>query len=152
MKSCRISVKNGVLLLAERGDVAGLIWLSCNTPTWSTITLGMRCFLSLCGIIRLIIIHLPPSSLNLTKLDVLDSMDEVKIGVSYKLNGKKLDSFPADLTVLGQVEVEYETLPGWKEDISKCKTFEGLPINAQKYVYRIEEIMDVKSKFFHDCV
>ncbi len=58
------------------------------------------------------------TSLNLTKLDVLDQLEEIKIGVAYNYNGVVLDSFPADLSILSQVEVVYETLPGWKADIS----------------------------------
>ncbi|KAJ3396127.1 hypothetical protein HDU92_003996 [Lobulomyces angularis] len=93
------------------------------------------------------------TSINLTKLDVLDQLDEIKIGVTYKVNGKTLESFPgnltkkcllifyiADLNLLGKVEVEYETLPGWKTDISKCRKYEELPINAQKYVERVEQL------------
>ncbi len=86
------------------------------------------------------------TSINLTKLDVLDDLDEIKIGVEYKHNGQLLTSFPADLDILGQVEVVYETLPGWKEDISKCRSFDALPENAQKYVKRIQEILQVHGK------
>lgn len=83
------------------------------------------------------------SSLNVTKLDVLDTMDQVKIGVAYTYKGKTLESFPADLTVLGEVDVVYETLPGWKSDITKCRTFEDLPLNAQNYILRIQDILGV---------
>ncbi|KAH6562234.1 hypothetical protein BASA60_011215 [Batrachochytrium salamandrivorans] len=83
------------------------------------------------------------NSLNLTKLDILDGLDEVKIGVAYHYNGQKLDSFPADLSLLAKVEVEYEVLPGWKSDISKCRKYEDLPLNAQKYVTRVEQLTGV---------
>ncbi|KAI8058614.1 Adenylosuccinate synthetase [Syncephalis plumigaleata] len=83
------------------------------------------------------------TSLNLTKLDVLDKLDEIKVGVAYTLNGQRLESFPADLTDLEQVQVEYETLPGWKQDISSCRNFDELPENAKRYVLRIEEILGV---------
>lgn len=59
------------------------------------------------------------TSINITKLDVLDQLEEIQIGVSYKVDGKILDTFPADLSILSKVEVVYETLPGWKSDISK---------------------------------
>jgi adenylosuccinate synthase len=81
------------------------------------------------------------TAINLTKLDVLTGLKEVKIGVAYKLNGKYLPGMPACLRTLSDAEVEYETLPGWTEDISKCKTFEELPINAQKYVLRVQELL-----------
>ncbi|KAI8843138.1 Adenylosuccinate synthetase [Chytridium lagenaria] len=83
------------------------------------------------------------TSINLTKLDVLDQLPEIKIGVAYVYNGQRYNDFPADLNKLSQSTVEYETLPGWKSDISKCKTFESLPLNAQKYVTRIEELLGV---------
>ncbi|KAF3778439.1 Adenylosuccinate synthetase 2 [Nymphaea thermarum] len=82
------------------------------------------------------------SSLNLTKLDVLSELSEVKLGVSYrKIGGKVLDSFPADLNTLEQLQVEYETLPGWQTDISSARSFEELPPAAQHYVTRIEELV-----------
>ncbi|TPX53872.1 adenylosuccinate synthase [Powellomyces hirtus] len=82
------------------------------------------------------------TSINLTKLDVLDQLKEIKIGVNYIYEGKKLDSFPADLTVLEKCTVEYETLPGWQQDISKCRTYEELPENARKYIERVEQLLD----------
>ncbi|KAG0205458.1 phosphoribosylaminoimidazole carboxylase ade2 [Mortierella sp. NVP41] len=83
------------------------------------------------------------TSLNITKLDILDQLEEIKIGVAYKVDGKVLEGFPANLSLLENVEVVYETLPGWKTDISKCRTFEDLPVNAQKYIHRIEDICGV---------
>jgi adenylosuccinate synthase len=87
------------------------------------------------------------SSLCLTKLDVLSGLEELKIGVKYKLNGKELESFPGNLEDLEKVEVVYETMPGWKADISKVREFGKLPENAQKYVLRIEEIVGVPIKW-----
>lgn len=86
------------------------------------------------------------TSIALTKLDILDTFEEIKIGVAYKLNGNPLDTFPADLKTLAEVEVEYITLPGWKTDISNCRTFDSLPVNAQNYVRKIEELGQVKGK------
>ncbi|ORZ09340.1 adenylsuccinate synthetase [Lobosporangium transversale] len=83
------------------------------------------------------------TSLSISKLDVLDQLDEIKIGVAYKVDGKLLEGFPANLSLLENVEVIYETFPGWKTDISKCRQFEDLPANAQKYIRRIEEICGV---------
>ncbi|KAF9185731.1 phosphoribosylaminoimidazole carboxylase ade2 [Haplosporangium sp. Z 767] len=83
------------------------------------------------------------TSLNITKLDILDQLDEIKVGVAYKADGKVLEGFPANLALLERVEVVYETMPGWKTDISKCRTFEDLPVNAQKYIRRIEELCGV---------
>jgi len=80
----------------------------------------------------------------LTKLDILDELAEIKIGVEYKnLDGKAVDHFPSSDTNLSSVEVEYVTLPGWKTPISGCRTFEELPENAQNYVHKIEECLGV---------
>ncbi|QEU61114.1 Ade12 [Kluyveromyces lactis] len=83
------------------------------------------------------------TSLNITKLDVLDTFKEIKVGISYSVDGKKLESFPEDLLTLAKVEVEYVTLPGWEEDISKITNYEDLPENAQKYLKFIEDFVEV---------
>lgn len=79
--------------------------------------------------------------LNLTKLDVLSDLDEIKIATSYKYNGEHLASYPSNLEILDQVEVEYETLPGWKKDVSGVRYFEDLPAEARKYVERVEQLV-----------
>ena len=81
------------------------------------------------------------SALCVTKLDVLSGIKELKIAVQYKLNGEVLPSFPANLENLAEVEVVYETLPGWDEDITGARSFEDLPANAQAYVNKIEEVI-----------
>ena len=83
------------------------------------------------------------TAVNLTKIDVLTGLEHVKIGKAYKYQGKDLASMPASLEVLGNVEVEYETLPGWTEDISQCRTFEELPLNCQRYILRVQELIGV---------
>ncbi|KAK9787238.1 hypothetical protein WJX73_003087 [Symbiochloris irregularis] len=70
--------------------------------------------------------------INLTKLDVLDQLDTIKLGVRYTLNGQPITSVPAQLEQLEQVQVEYEELPGWQSDISKVRQWSDLPENAQK--------------------
>ncbi|KAL6079567.1 Adenylosuccinate synthetase [Balamuthia mandrillaris] len=82
--------------------------------------------------------------INLTKLDVLSDLDEVKIGVAYTYNGQRLESYPSNLEVLSQVEIEYETLPGWKCDISQVRYIEDLPAEARRYVERVEELSGCK--------
>ncbi|XP_058073615.1 adenylosuccinate synthetase, chloroplastic [Magnolia sinica] len=82
------------------------------------------------------------TSLNLTKLDVLSDLPEIKLGVSYKqIDGKLIESFPADLQVLEQLQVVYETLPGWRTDISSIRSYSDLPHAARRYVERIEELV-----------
>jgi len=85
--------------------------------------------------------------LNLTKLDVLTGLDEIKLGVRYKLNGVELTEMPASLRDFSQCEVEYETYPGWREDISKCTKFSQLPENAQRYVLRVEQLLGTKIRW-----
>ncbi|ODQ64862.1 Adenylosuccinate synthetase [Nadsonia fulvescens var. elongata DSM 6958] len=84
------------------------------------------------------------TSLNITKLDVLDKLPEIKVGIQYRHNGKVLESFPEDLNVLEKVEVEYVTLPGWNTDTSKCKTYSELPQEAKDYIEYIEKSLGVK--------
>lgn len=79
----------------------------------------------------------------LTKLDVLDSFDEIKVGVKYMYKGQELDSVPANLEIFSQVEIVYETFKGWKQDISKCRTFDDLPKEAQEYVLALEKIFEI---------
>ena len=83
------------------------------------------------------------TSINLTKLDVFTGLDEIKVGKAYKYKGKYIDEMPANLKILEDVEVEYEVFPGWKEDISKAKKFEDLPLNAQNYVLKVQEMLGV---------
>ena len=87
------------------------------------------------------------TALNLSKLDVLDDLDEIKIAVCYKLDGKNLDSFPALLEDLERVEVEYETVPGWKTSFKEVRTWDALPENAKKYVLRLEELLGCPIKY-----
>ncbi|KAI3742304.1 hypothetical protein L1987_59984 [Smallanthus sonchifolius] len=84
------------------------------------------------------------SSLNLTKLDVLSDLAEIKLGVSYKhSDGTPMNSFPADLSDLEQSKVDYETMPGWQADISSVRSYSDLPKAACEYVERIEQLVGV---------
>ena len=83
------------------------------------------------------------TSLNITKLDVLDKFKEIEVGVAYKLNGKELPSFPEDLIDLAKVEVVYKKFPGWEQDITGISKYEDLPENAKNYLKFIEEYLGV---------
>eukprot|EP01134_Creolimax_fragrantissima_P003418 CFRG3418T1 len=80
-------------------------------------------------------------SIMITKLDVLDTFKEIKVGVKYNYKGKPLNSFPACMEVLTQVEVEYVTLPGWNCSIKHCRTYDELPENAQNYLKFISDFL-----------
>ncbi|HEV7699121.1 MAG TPA: adenylosuccinate synthase [Pyrinomonadaceae bacterium] len=73
-------------------------------------------------------------SVALTKLDVLDAMDEIKICTSYEIDGKSVETFPAVSSDLRQIKPVYETLPGWKSDTLGVTSFDKLPENARRYV------------------
>ena len=75
----------------------------------------------------------------LTKLDVLTGMGGIKVCTAYELDGEKITTWPTDTRVLSDLKPVYETLPGWDDDITNCKTFEELPANAQAYVKYIED-------------
>ncbi len=77
----------------------------------------------------------------LTKLDVLDDFDEIKICTGYKLGERTLDYFPAALKQQEAVEPVYETLPGWKQTTRGVRSSRDLPAAAIKYIRRIEELI-----------
>ncbi|NIL80491.1 adenylosuccinate synthase [Rhodococcoides kroppenstedtii] len=76
----------------------------------------------------------------LTKLDVLSSLDTIPICVAYDVDGERHDDMPMTQTGFHHATPIYEEMPGWWEDISGARTFEDLPVNAQKYVLRLEEL------------
>ena len=78
--------------------------------------------------------------LALTKLDILDGFDEIKVCVGYKLDGREIDYLPAGEQAQSRVEPIYETIPGWKEATAKARSWAELPAQAIKYVRRIEEL------------
>jgi adenylosuccinate synthase len=74
-------------------------------------------------------------------LDVLSGLDEIKICTAYEVDGKKSARFPSHVDDLRKAKPVYESLPGWKEEITGCKTYEALPANAQAYLHRISELV-----------
>ena len=80
----------------------------------------------------------------LTKLDVLDSLDEIKMCVQYELNGKKIDYLPASSEDQFNVKPIYKTFPGWKTLTQGIKNIKELPDKAKAYVYGIEDFVEAK--------
>ncbi|MGH3775090.1 MAG: adenylosuccinate synthase [Pseudonocardiaceae bacterium] len=76
----------------------------------------------------------------LTKLDVLAGLDTVPVCVAYEVDGKRTDEMPMTQTDLHHAVPVYEELPGWWEDLSRCRTLDQLPANARAYVARLEEL------------
>ncbi|KAL5463636.1 hypothetical protein EMCRGX_G032551 [Ephydatia muelleri] len=83
------------------------------------------------------------TSICLTKLDILDTFEEVKIAVGYKVDGVPLLSMPADQFTLEKVQVDYISLPGWKSTTTHVKHFDDLPSNAKVYIRKLEELMGI---------
>jgi adenylosuccinate synthase len=79
--------------------------------------------------------------LALTKLDILDGFDEIKVCVGYRLDGRDLDYLPAGEQAQARVEPVYETIAGWKEPTANARSWAQLPAQAIKYVRRIEELV-----------
>jgi adenylosuccinate synthase len=79
--------------------------------------------------------------LALTKLDILDGFDEIKVCVGYRLDGREIDYLPAGEQAQARVEPVYETIAGWKEPTARARSWAQLPAQAIKYVRRIEELI-----------
>ena len=80
----------------------------------------------------------------LTKLDVLDELDEIKICVQYELNGKKIDYLPAATEDQLKVKPIYQIFEGWKSSTKGIKNLESLPSNAKKYIFAVEDFIGAK--------
>ena len=85
------------------------------------------------------------TSMALTKIDVFDEFDEIKVCVAYKdtRDGKVYNTYPTDVYMHKYLEPVYETHAGWKTDISGIRKYEDLPENCKKYLARLEEIFEV---------
>ncbi|QGI60506.1 hypothetical protein CEK26_004479 [Fusarium fujikuroi] len=92
-----------------------------------------------CGWLDLVVVKYSNSinyydSLNLTKLDVLDTFETIKIAIAYKIDGEELDSYPADLDILNRAEVVYHEMPGWQKPTTNARTYYDLPRAARDYI------------------
>jgi adenylosuccinate synthase len=82
------------------------------------------------------------TGLAITKLDVLDEMESLKICTAYEYNGEIIHDFPASIKILKDCKPVFETFPGWPEDISNVRKIDDLPQNAKNYLSRIEELTE----------
>jgi len=80
----------------------------------------------------------------LTKLDVLDALDEIKICVKYEINGKEMDYLPAAVEDQLKVKPIYKVFPGWKTSTKGTRKMEDLPENAKKYILAVENFIGAK--------
>ncbi|WP_278965968.1 adenylosuccinate synthase [Lactobacillus apis] len=83
------------------------------------------------------------NGLSLNLLDIFSGFDTVKIATAYELDGQEIDYYPASLKELERCKPVYEELPAWQEDITGAKSWDDLPENAQKFLNRISELVDI---------
>jgi adenylosuccinate synthase len=87
------------------------------------------------------------TGLAVTKLDVLDTLEELRIAVGYRALGQELDDFPGDLGLLEAAEPVYETLPGWMASTQDARRWQDLPEAARAYLRRLEELTEVPIRY-----
>ena len=80
-------------------------------------------------------------SISLTRLDVLDSFESIKICTAYEIDSERIESFPGSRIAMEKAKPIYEEMPGWETDTTQCRDFDELPPAAQRYVHRIEKII-----------
>lgn len=105
-----------------------------------------------CGWLDLVVLRemarlCDPTTMALTKLDVLTGLKDLKVCVAYEYEGKVMQYPPQTPRGLDNVKPIFEVLPGWEEDLTACTSWEQLPENCRKYIERIEEILGVKAGF-----
>ena len=80
----------------------------------------------------------------LTKLDVLDELDEIQMCVKYEIAGKQIDYLPAAVDEQLKVKPIYKTFPGWKKSTKGIRNLKDLPDNAKKYIHAVEDFVGAK--------
>jgi adenylosuccinate synthase len=116
--------------LGERGREFGTVTGRARRCGWFDAVLVRQTVLN-CGI----------DGLALTKLDILDGFDEIKVCVGYRLDGRQIDYLPAGERAQARVEPVYETIAGWNEPTARARSWAQLPAQAIKYVRRVEELV-----------
>ncbi len=117
--------------LGERGHEFGTVTGRKRRCGWFDATL-VRQTIKVAGI----------DGIALTKLDVLDGFEQLKVGVGYMLNGERIDRLPAGQNAQAQIEPIYETLEGWTQSTHGARSWADLPAQAVKYVRYIEELIE----------
>lgn len=117
--------------LGTRGNEFGVVTGRKRRCGWFDAVL-VRQMIAVCGI----------TGIALTKLDVLDGLDEIKVCVAYELDGEVIDYLPASMGAQARVKPIYETLDGWKENTAGARTWAELPAQAIKYVRHLEELIN----------
>lgn len=86
------------------------------------------------------------NELTVTKLDILNDFEEIKLCTGYNINGTVTDIFPLDLAEYETIEPVFKTMPGWQQSLDSCDSFEALPAEAQDYLKYIQEYLNVDLK------
>jgi adenylosuccinate synthase len=81
--------------------------------------------------------------LAITKLDVLDELDEIKVCIAYEVDGERCQEFPSNSRKFARCQPTYKTVPGWKQSTADCRTLEDLPAKALDYLKLLAELMEV---------
>jgi adenylosuccinate synthase len=116
--------------IRERGNEYGTTTRRPRRCGWFD-AMAVRYSVELCGV----------THIALTLLDVLSGLDQLQVCTGYRIGGKKIDYFRADMDTLAEVEPIYETLPGWKQDISQVRRWDDLPQEAKTYVQTLEKLV-----------
>ncbi|WP_375651613.1 adenylosuccinate synthase [Bartonella sp. LB28NMGDW] len=95
-------------------------------------------------LVRQMVVVCGVQGIALTKLDVLDGLDEIKVCIGYELDGRRIDYLPSSMGAQARVKPVYETLEGWKEKTAHALRWEDLPMQAVKYIRYIEELINTK--------
>ncbi len=82
------------------------------------------------------------TDLAVTKLDVLDTFDEIALCSAYEIDGELHEEFPADLTALERAVPRYERMPGWKSTTANARKIDDLPAAARRYLDRVQQLVD----------
>jgi len=93
--------------------------------------------------LRRAIVHSSVSGLCITKLDVLDGLDVIRVATGYRVNGEVTPEPPLSIEGYGDIEPVYEDLPGWTESTVGVTDYNGLPSNARRYLERLQSLVDV---------
>ncbi len=117
--------------LGERGHEFGTVTGRKRSCGWFDAVL-VRQAIKIAGI----------NGIALTKLDILDGFEKLKICVGYEYEGEKLDYLPSSIKIQAAVKPIYEEMDGWSESTAGARSFDQLPENAVKYVRRIEELIE----------
>jgi adenylosuccinate synthase len=116
--------------IRERGNEYGTTTRRPRRCGWFD-AMAVRYSVELCGI----------THIALTLLDVFSGLEHIQVCTGYRIKGQRLDYFRADMDTLAEVEPIYETLPGWKQDISQLRRWDELPQEAKQYVIVLEKLV-----------